>query len=160
MVREVAVRAAHGLRRPFSVDRRSSEHSLRRKKLASPARLESFDSAHQMEVFRLSAMADQGGVRPLMRRTRTSSHGAGVRLNLKNFGLLRLLCAPDHPDHQPAAFFDCESTKPPVSRPGIAHSIALGDSYRTRGAPGCAWVGVGDRALVDLDQDRVPVVDT
>ena len=83
-----------------------------------------------------------------------------MRLNLKNFGLLRLLCAPDHPDHQPAAFFDCESTKPPVSRPGIAHSIALGDSYRTRGASGCAWVGVGDRALVDLDQDRVPVVDT
>ena len=113
-----------------------------------------------MEFFRRLDRPWEGGIRPLIRRTRKSSHGVGVRLNLKNFGLLRLLCAPDHPDHQPAAFFDCESTKPPVSRPGIANLIAMGDSYRTRGAPGCAWVGVGDRALVDLDQDRVPVVDT
>ena len=68
MVREVAVRAAHGLRRPFSVDRRSSEHSLRRKKLASPARLESFDSVHQMELFRRNGAAPEGGDRLLLRR--------------------------------------------------------------------------------------------
>ena len=50
MVREGAGRAAHGLRRPFLVNHSSGEHSLRRK-LASPARLETFGSAHQMEHF-------------------------------------------------------------------------------------------------------------
>ena len=76
MVREVAVRAAHGLRRPFSVDRRSSEHSLRRKKLASPARFESFGSAHQMETFRRNVAADQGGNRRSVRRIQGGVRGA------------------------------------------------------------------------------------
>ena len=127
MVREVAVRAAHGLRRPFSVDRRSGEHSLRRKtRLAGSAR-----------VFRLGA--SDGNISPQCRGRSRREPTLGPPHSRRSTG-----CVVLRVDLRVVDFFCVRERAPTLnsmqlekstSHGGVHRQISAGDEDEQRQAP-------------------------